>query len=145
MASDNNPLKNKTIGVFFGSRSPEHDVSVITGELIVNTLSNHGYNVIPVYIAKNGDWYTDQKLASLDFFKSEGGEKELKEKLSLSTQHYFNTIQKCTILFSTVQKCTILRVAVQLKTVRLRTAQYVWLKNLKIVQCAKCAHNTVVA
>lgn len=58
----------KTIGVFFGSRSPEHDVSILTGQLIISGLKKCGYNVIPVYIDKKGKWYSDSKLASMKFF-----------------------------------------------------------------------------
>ena len=59
---------SKTVGVFFGSRSPEHDVSIITGQLIISGLKKCGYNVIPVYIDKKGKWYSDPKLASMKFF-----------------------------------------------------------------------------
>ena len=58
----------KTVGVFFGSRSPEHDVSIITGQLIISGLKGLGYNVIPVYIDKKGKWYSSAKLASIKFF-----------------------------------------------------------------------------
>lgn len=58
----------KTIGVFFGSRSPEHDVSIITGQLIIAGLKKCGYNVIPVYIDKKGKWYSDARLSSMKFF-----------------------------------------------------------------------------
>lgn len=58
----------KTIGVFFGSRSPEHDVSILTGQLIISGLKKCGYNVIPVYIDKKGKWYSDARLASIKFF-----------------------------------------------------------------------------
>ena len=37
-----------TIGVFFGSRSPEHDISIITGELIIAGLKKLGHRVMPV-------------------------------------------------------------------------------------------------
>jgi D-alanine-D-alanine ligase len=57
-----------TIGVFFGSRSPEHDVSILTGQLIISGLKKCGYNVIPIYIDKKGKWYSDPKLASMKFF-----------------------------------------------------------------------------
>ena len=58
----------KTIGVFFGSRSPEHDVSILTGQLIIAGLKKCGYNVIPVYIDKKGKWYSDARLSSMKFF-----------------------------------------------------------------------------
>ena len=58
----------KNIGVFFGSRSPEHDVSIITGQLIIAGLKGMGYNVIPVYISKNGRWLISEKLGEMKFF-----------------------------------------------------------------------------
>lgn len=64
----------KTIGVFFGSRSPEHDVSIITGQLIISGLKKCGYNVIPVYIDKNGKWYSDARLSSMKFFAQNSGD-----------------------------------------------------------------------
>lgn len=70
----------KTIGVFFGSRSPEHDVSIITGQLIISGLKKCGYNVIPIYIDKKGKWYSDARLASMKFFTQ--NPTDLEKKLS---------------------------------------------------------------
>ncbi|MGB9680735.1 MAG: D-alanine--D-alanine ligase family protein [Minisyncoccia bacterium] len=60
-----------TIGVFFGSRSPEHDISIITGELIVSGLKGLGYRVMPVYFSKDGTWYINEKLGELSFFQKD--------------------------------------------------------------------------
>ena len=60
------------IGVFFGSRSTEHDVSIITGEFIAFELKKLGHTVVPVYIGKDGQWYVDEELGSLKFFKTSG-------------------------------------------------------------------------
>jgi D-alanine-D-alanine ligase len=57
------------IGVFFGSRSPEHDVSIITGEFIISGLKKLGYEVTPVYLDKTGRWFLNQGLDKLSFFK----------------------------------------------------------------------------
>lgn len=46
-----------TIGVFFGSRSPEHDVSIITATKVIRGLRNIGFSVVPVYITKDGAFY----------------------------------------------------------------------------------------
>ena len=59
-----------SIGVFFGSRSPEHDISIITGQLIISGLHSLGYPVVPVYIDKHGDWFAGKKLGNIEFFKS---------------------------------------------------------------------------
>lgn len=58
----------KTIGVFFGSRSPEHDVSIVTAQLIISGLKQLGYKTVPVYIDKKGRWLINEKLGSMKFF-----------------------------------------------------------------------------
>lgn len=58
----------KTIGVFFGSRSPEHDVSIVTGQLIISGLKKLNYRVIPIYVDKKGRWLISEDLNSIKFF-----------------------------------------------------------------------------
>lgn len=58
----------KTIGVFFGSRSTEHDISIITAQLIISGLRGLGYPIVPVYITKNGEWMIDETLGELKRF-----------------------------------------------------------------------------
>lgn len=58
------------IGVFFGSQSVEHEVSVITALQAMNHLKNlNDYSIVPVFIDKSGDWYTGQALMSIENFK----------------------------------------------------------------------------
>jgi D-alanine-D-alanine ligase len=52
--TDVKQLKEKTIGVFFGGQSPEHEISIITGEFILASLKKAGYNAIGVYVSKVG-------------------------------------------------------------------------------------------
>jgi D-alanine-D-alanine ligase len=58
----------QTIGVFFGGKSPEHDISIITGELIISALKGLGYTVIPVYVDKKGAWFTGDILGNITLF-----------------------------------------------------------------------------
>src|SRR3989338_9065454 len=60
------------IGVFFGSRSPEHDVSILTGELVIAGLKKLGHQVLPVYLDKRGRWLIDERLGSLEYFQKAG-------------------------------------------------------------------------
>jgi len=62
----------KTIAVIFGGRSTEHDVSIVTAlASIIKPLEVlGGYNIEPVYIAKNGAWYWDKKLKNIATFQS---------------------------------------------------------------------------
>lgn len=72
--------KEMTIGVFFGSRNPEHEVSIITGQLIIAELKKLGYNVVPVYIDKKGRLLSGEALGSLKYFTGQDLENKL-EKL----------------------------------------------------------------
>jgi len=58
----------KTIGVFFGSRSPEHDVSIITGQLIISGLKKLGHTVHAIYLDKQGKWYLGEQFSHLKQF-----------------------------------------------------------------------------
>ncbi|MFA4817487.1 MAG: D-alanine--D-alanine ligase family protein [Parcubacteria group bacterium] len=69
--------KQLIIGVFFGSRSPEHEVSIITGQLVISELKKLGYNVQPIYIDKNGRWFSDERLGYLKFFTDSNFETQL--------------------------------------------------------------------
>ena len=60
------------IAVIFGGRSVEHDVSIVTGHQIIAAFPADAYQVVPVYIARDGRWYTGQPLADLDNFKADG-------------------------------------------------------------------------
>ena len=60
-------MNNKTIGVFFGSQSPEHDISIITAELIIAGLKGLEYNVVPVYITKKGQWMIGEELGDMKY------------------------------------------------------------------------------
>ncbi len=56
-----------TIGVFFGSGSVEHDISIITGNLVINGLKALNHKVVPVYITKQGQWMLGEELGDLKF------------------------------------------------------------------------------
>jgi D-alanine-D-alanine ligase len=44
------------VGVIFGGRSGEHEVSLASAESIVNAMDKSKYEVVPVYIDKRGQW-----------------------------------------------------------------------------------------
>ncbi|BEP30281.1 D-alanine--D-alanine ligase [Helicovermis profundi] len=59
------------LAVFFGSRSVEHEVSIITALQTILTLKeNNNLNIQPIYIDKTGDWYTGDNLLEIDNFKN---------------------------------------------------------------------------
>ena len=75
----------KNIIVFFGGRSCEHDVSVVTGVLTLNCLDKNLYNPIPVYISKTGEWFSGNELFDVSFYKN-FNPKKVKKVTLLSNQ-----------------------------------------------------------
>lgn len=66
------------IAVFFGGKSSEHDVSVVTALQMMENLDRGKYNIIPIYITRDGDWYTGEKLTDINTYKNfDIGNKEL--------------------------------------------------------------------
>ena len=61
--------KKLKIGLFFGGRSTEHEVSVITALQAFENLDKNKYEVVPVYASKAGDFYTSPKFLDLKNYK----------------------------------------------------------------------------
>ncbi len=57
------------VGVFFGGKSVEHEVSVITMHQAIDSLNPEKYEVVPIYIAKDGIMYTGDDLLDLYSFR----------------------------------------------------------------------------
>ena len=58
------------IGVIFGGMSTEHDVSVVSGTSVIKNLNKDKYEIIPIYIDKNGEWFSyDKKIETIDILK----------------------------------------------------------------------------
>jgi D-alanine-D-alanine ligase len=56
--------RNETrVAVFFGGRSPEHDVSVITGLQALKAIDQERFVAFPVYVNPRGQWFVGDKLA----------------------------------------------------------------------------------
>ena len=60
----------KTVGVFFGGRSAEHEVSVITGMQIIENIDKSKYEVVPIYVNKEGKWLTGNSLMEFKNYKN---------------------------------------------------------------------------
>ena len=45
------------IAVIFGGMSTEHDVSIVSATSIIECLSKEKYDIFPIYIDENGNWF----------------------------------------------------------------------------------------
>lgn len=66
------PTPGLRVGVAFGGRSVEHDVSIITGLQAVEVLSER-HRPVPIYIARSGAWFAGEELRDLASYRREGG------------------------------------------------------------------------
>lgn len=63
-------MKSKiNIGVIFGGRSVENEISVITALQAMAAIDTDKYDVTPVYISKQGRWYTGRALTDSANYK----------------------------------------------------------------------------
>ncbi|MCI0711884.1 MAG: D-alanine--D-alanine ligase [Chloroflexi bacterium] len=60
-----------TVGVIFGSRSVEHDVSIVTAQQVMRTLNPSRYDIVPIYITRDGRWLTGEPLHDIKTFQGE--------------------------------------------------------------------------
>ena len=58
-----------TVGLLFGGRSVENEISVVTALQTLESMNKEKYEVVPIYIAKTGKWYTGE-WSSVRKFKS---------------------------------------------------------------------------
>lgn len=59
------------VGVIFGGRSVEHEVSVITGMQVIENMDKEKFLPIPIYITKEGKWLSSNPSKILKHLKME--------------------------------------------------------------------------
>lgn len=72
----------KKLGVIFGGVTCEHDVSVVTGLQLIENVNKSKYEVVPIYIHSDGEWYTGEELLDAKIYKEfEKHESNLKKAI----------------------------------------------------------------
>ena len=59
----------KKVGVIFGGVTCEHEVSVVTALQLMENMDRRNYQVIPIYIHSDGEWYVGDKLLDPNIYK----------------------------------------------------------------------------
>ena len=57
------------VGVFFGGKSVEHEVSVISAMQAIAALDQEKYEAVPIYITKDNKFYTGPHMGQIDTYK----------------------------------------------------------------------------
>ena len=72
----------KTIAVFFGGASPEHEISVLTGIQAYFAIDKNTFSVIPVFVDLDGQMYTGKNITETKNYKNK--EKLLAAAITIS-------------------------------------------------------------
>ncbi|MDE6558547.1 MAG: D-alanine--D-alanine ligase [Muribaculaceae bacterium] len=62
-------MKTK-VGIFFGGRSVEHEISVLSALQGIAAMDKNKYDIIPIYITKKGKWLTGDALLDIENYKN---------------------------------------------------------------------------
>ncbi len=54
--------KKIKVGVLFGGRSVEHEVSIVSARSVIKALDKKKYEVVPIGISKDGQWFAGQQV-----------------------------------------------------------------------------------
>lgn len=57
------------LGVIFGGETTEHEVSIISAVQAMNSMNQEKYEIIPIYMGKDKNWYTGKMLMDIDVYK----------------------------------------------------------------------------
>lgn len=79
-----NRIKTK-VAVAFGGKSPEHEVSVITGLQVLNNIDNEKYDAFPLYVSKDGEYFLGEVLSDIETYKDLSTVPQKAKKIFFST------------------------------------------------------------
>lgn len=56
------------VGVIFGGESVEHEISIISAVQAMKSMDEEKYEIIPIYIGKDREWYTGKLLKDIEIY-----------------------------------------------------------------------------
>ena len=57
------------LGVFFGGKSVEHEVSIITAIQAIENIDKDKYDIVPIYITKDNKMYSGDLIGDISNYK----------------------------------------------------------------------------
>ncbi len=72
-----------TVAFIFGCRSVEHEVSIISAVQAMRAANREKYDIIPIYVSKNGEMYTSPLMFEIEPFRDMKALLEKSEKVTL--------------------------------------------------------------
>lgn len=72
-----------TVAFIFGCRSVEHEVSIISAVQAMRAANREKYDVVPIYVSKNGEMFTSPEMFEIEPFRDMKNLLENSEKVTL--------------------------------------------------------------
>ncbi|MEA4927274.1 MAG: D-alanine--D-alanine ligase family protein [Candidatus Limiplasma sp.] len=63
-------MSKMQLGVIYGSRTCEHEVSIISALQLMRAVDREKYDVIPIYISMRGEWFSGDPLLDLKTYSA---------------------------------------------------------------------------
>lgn len=92
------------VGVIFGGESVEHEVSIISAIQAMNKIDEEKYEVVPIYITKDREWYTGEMLRDIEVYQDLSLIKTYAKNVVLYYKNGSYVLQKKNGLFKSVVK-----------------------------------------
>ena len=92
------------VGVIFGGETVEHEVSIISAIQAMNKMNQEKYEVVPIYITKDREWYTGDMLKDIDSYQDLNLIKRYSTNVVLYYRDGSYVLQKKNGLFKNVVK-----------------------------------------
>ena len=92
------------VGVIFGGETVEHEVSIISAIQAMNKMDEEKYEIIPIYITKDREWYTGDMLKDIDVYQDLDLIKKYSDNVVLYYKNGSYVLQKKTGLFKRIVK-----------------------------------------
>ena len=72
-----------TVAFIFGCRSVEHEVSIISAVQAMRAANREKYDIVPIYVSKNGEMYTSSEMFEIEPFRDMKSLLGISEKVTL--------------------------------------------------------------
>lgn len=92
------------VGVIFGGETVEHEVSIITAVQAMSFMDTNKYEVVPIYIDKNRNWYSGEALKDMASYKDLSNIPVLAKEVTLTKKGDKFILQKKNGLFKGTYK-----------------------------------------
>lgn len=57
------------IGIIFGGKSVEHEISIISALQAINNIDKEKYEIVPIYISRDKIWYVGNELSKIESYQ----------------------------------------------------------------------------